>query len=65
MAFSQWMAPLLTQTLPLESVIVAWDALFSNPMRERNHNAKLEFLLDICVAMLLRARTVLFRYVSH
>ncbi|KAK7014965.1 DUF292-domain-containing protein [Favolaschia claudopus] len=57
----RWLAPLLTQTLPLPSVLVVWDALFSCPMRERDRTPKLEYLLDICTAMLIRARAALFR----
>ncbi|KAJ7285961.1 regulator of Vps4 activity in the MVB pathway-domain-containing protein [Mycena rebaudengoi] len=57
----RWLAPLLTQTLPLSSVLVVWDALFSCPMRDRNRTPKLEYLLDICTAMLIRARAALFR----
>ncbi|KAF5391263.1 hypothetical protein D9757_001983 [Collybiopsis confluens] len=56
----RWLAPLFTQTLPLPSVIVAWDALFACPMRDRQ-NFKLEFLVDISTAMLLRAKTALLR----
>jgi hypothetical protein len=63
---SRWLAPLLTQTLPLSSVYLVWDALFSCPMRERDTNAKLEHLLNICTSMLTRARAPLFRSVmSH
>lgn len=61
---SRWLAPLLTQTLPLPSVIVVWDALFACQMRDRQ-NLKLEFLVDVCTAMLLRARTALLRSASH
>ncbi|KAJ7710027.1 regulator of Vps4 activity in the MVB pathway-domain-containing protein [Mycena rosella] len=57
----RWLAPLLTQTLPLSSVLVIWDALFSCSMRERDNIPKLEYLLDICTAMLIRARAALFR----
>ncbi|KAJ6596779.1 regulator of Vps4 activity in the MVB pathway-domain-containing protein [Mycena vulgaris] len=57
----RWLAPLLTQTLPLSSVLVIWDALFSYSMRERDKTPKLEYLLDICTAMLIRARAALFR----
>ncbi|KAJ6455699.1 regulator of Vps4 activity in the MVB pathway-domain-containing protein [Mycena sanguinolenta] len=57
----RWLAPLLTQTLPLSSVLVVWDALFSCPGRERDRTPKLEYLLDICTAMLIRARAALFR----
>ncbi|KAJ7172601.1 regulator of Vps4 activity in the MVB pathway-domain-containing protein [Mycena filopes] len=57
----RWLAPLLTQTLPLPCVLVIWDALFSCPMRERDKSPKLEYLLDVCAAMLIRARAALFR----
>ncbi|KAJ7940766.1 regulator of Vps4 activity in the MVB pathway-domain-containing protein [Mycena leptocephala] len=60
----RWLAPLLTQTLPLSSVLVIWDALFSCPMRERDRTPKLEYLLDICTAMLIRARSALFRCIG-
>ncbi|KDQ60737.1 hypothetical protein JAAARDRAFT_560385 [Jaapia argillacea MUCL 33604] len=52
----RWLAPLLTHTLPLPSAIVVWDALFSCPMRSRDSNPKLEYLLDICTSMLIRAK---------
>lgn len=61
--FSRWLAPLLTQTLPLSSVILVWDALFSRPKGDRETNPKLDFLLDICTSMLIRARPALFRLV--
>ncbi|KAJ7452536.1 regulator of Vps4 activity in the MVB pathway-domain-containing protein [Mycena galericulata] len=57
----RWLAPLLTQTLPLSSVLVIWDVLFSCSMRERDKTPKLECLLDVCTAMLIRARPALFR----
>ncbi|KAJ4000088.1 regulator of Vps4 activity in the MVB pathway-domain-containing protein [Lentinula boryana] len=57
----RWLAPLLTQTLPLSAVIVVWDALFACQMRDRQ-NSKLEFLVDVCTAMLLRARVALLKY---
>ncbi|KAF9457230.1 regulator of Vps4 activity in the MVB pathway-domain-containing protein, partial [Collybia nuda] len=56
-----WLAPLLTQTLPLDSVYVVWDALFSRQPRDRDANPKLDYLLDICTAMLIHARVALFR----
>ena len=59
---SRWLAPLLAQTLPLSSVFPIWDVLFARPMRTRNVNPKLEHLVDICTALLIRARTPLFRY---
>ncbi|KAJ3987134.1 regulator of Vps4 activity in the MVB pathway-domain-containing protein [Lentinula detonsa] len=56
----RWLAPLLTQTLPLSAVIVVWDALFACQMRDRQ-NSKLEFLVDVCTAMLLRAKVALLK----
>ncbi|VDB82786.1 unnamed protein product [Peniophora sp. CBMAI 1063] len=52
----RWLAPLLTHTLPLSAVLSVWDALFSRPETTRNASPKLDFLLDVCTAMLLRAR---------
>ena len=57
---SQWLAPLLTQTLPLSAVYPVWDALFSRPPRQREQNARLDYLVDICTSMLTRARVPLF-----
>ncbi|KAF7978141.1 hypothetical protein HWV62_17464 [Athelia sp. TMB] len=57
----RWLAPLLTQTLPLSSIFLVWDALFCCPMRDRDTNAKLDHLLNICTSMLTRARAPLFR----
>ncbi|KAK7054990.1 hypothetical protein VNI00_003453 [Paramarasmius palmivorus] len=57
----RWLAPLLTYTLPYHSVIIAWDALFSCPPRQREVNHKLDLLLDICTSMLVRARVALIR----
>ncbi|KAG6911447.1 hypothetical protein DXG01_014521 [Tephrocybe rancida] len=58
---SQWLAPLLTHTLPLPSVLPVWDALFSCPMRTRDVNPKVDHLLDVCTSLLTRARAALFR----
>ncbi|KAK0210640.1 regulator of Vps4 activity in the MVB pathway-domain-containing protein [Desarmillaria ectypa] len=57
----RWLAPLLTQTLSYNSVLVAWDGIFSREARQRNASPRLEFLIDICTAMLIRARVALFR----
>ncbi|KAF9218303.1 hypothetical protein BS17DRAFT_742369, partial [Gyrodon lividus] len=56
-----WLSPLLAQTLPLSSLFPVWDVIFSRPMRTRDTNPKLEYLVDICTALLIRARTPLFR----
>lgn len=62
---SRWLAPLLTHTLPLPCVLMAWDVLLSHPLRERDTNPKLDGLLDICAGMLLKSRWSLKRYVCQ
>lgn len=57
----RWLAPLLSQTLPLTSLLPVWDVLFSYPMRTRDENHKLDALIDICTSLLIRARAPLFR----
>ncbi|KAL4068130.1 regulator of Vps4 activity in the MVB pathway-domain-containing protein [Scleroderma citrinum] len=57
----RWLATLLTQTLPLDAVFPVWDVIFACPMRTRDSNPKLDCLVDICVGLLIRARTPLFR----
>ena len=61
MGHSRWLTPLLTHTLSLPAVFTVWDALFSKPMRERDANPKLEYLVDICTSMLLCTRSTLIR----
>lgn len=60
----RWLAPLLTHTLPMPCVLMAWDVLFSCPLRERDTNPKLDGLLDICAGMLLKSRWSLKRLVN-
>lgn len=60
---SRWFAPLLAHTLPLPSVFAVWDAIFSREPRNRSANARLDYLLDVCTSMLVRARGPLFRCV--
>ena len=62
---SRWLGPLLTHTLPLPCVLMAWDVLLSHPLRERDTNPKLDGLLDICAGMLLKSRWSLKRYVCQ
>ncbi|KAF8488788.1 regulator of Vps4 activity in the MVB pathway-domain-containing protein [Gautieria morchelliformis] len=57
----RWLVPLLTRTLRFPSVLTIWDAMFSQPSRTSDHNAKLEFLVDICASMLINARVKLIR----
>ncbi|KAH8106747.1 regulator of Vps4 activity in the MVB pathway-domain-containing protein [Cristinia sonorae] len=61
----RWLTPLLTHTLPPYAVLTVWDAILSRPMRERDANPKLEFLLDVCTSMLLCARDSLTRLGRH
>lgn len=64
-ARSRWLAPLLTQTLPMASVLPIWDVLFSYSMRTRDANPKLDILVDICTSLLIRARAPLLRLVKN
>ncbi|KZT26280.1 hypothetical protein NEOLEDRAFT_1132315 [Neolentinus lepideus HHB14362 ss-1] len=57
----RWLAPLLTHTLPLAAVCAVWDALFSRPSATKSSNPKLDYLLDICTSMLIRAKIPLAR----
>ncbi|KAF8969987.1 regulator of Vps4 activity in the MVB pathway-domain-containing protein [Flammula alnicola] len=57
----RWLMPILTHTLPLSSLFLVWDVLFCQPPRERSLNPKLDYLLDICTSMLLRAKNHLYR----
>ncbi|EPQ58196.1 hypothetical protein GLOTRDRAFT_120030 [Gloeophyllum trabeum ATCC 11539] len=57
----RWLAPLLTHTLPLTAVFAVWDALFSRPQATKTSNPKLDYLLDICAGMLIRAKGPLTR----
>ncbi|KAH9934663.1 regulator of Vps4 activity in the MVB pathway-domain-containing protein [Fomitopsis serialis] len=57
----RWLIPVLTHTLPLRPLLTVWDAILSRPMRERDTNLKLEFLVDVCTGMLLRTKNVLLR----
>ncbi|KAH9945962.1 regulator of Vps4 activity in the MVB pathway-domain-containing protein [Epithele typhae] len=57
----RWLIPLLTHTLPLPAVLMIWDALFAQPMRERESLPKLEYLLDVCTSMLICARGTLLQ----
>jgi hypothetical protein len=59
---SRWFSSLLTQMMPLPSVFVVWDVMFSLPMRDRENSPKLDYLLDFCTASLIRIKPALFRY---
>ncbi|PPR02198.1 hypothetical protein CVT24_011425 [Panaeolus cyanescens] len=57
----RWILPILTHTLPMRSIFVVWDALFARPPRAKDENLKLDFLIDICAAMLIRAKRTISR----
>ncbi|KAF8797922.1 hypothetical protein BYT27DRAFT_7265063 [Phlegmacium glaucopus] len=57
----RWLMPMLTHTLPLSSVFLVWDAIFSCQARDRSSNPKLDFFLDVCASMIIRAKTALYR----
>ncbi|CAA7271804.1 unnamed protein product [Cyclocybe aegerita] len=57
----RWLMPLLAHTIPLPSLVLVWDALFSCQSRDRDTNPRLEYLLDICTSMLVRAKNHMSR----
>ncbi|KZT44038.1 hypothetical protein SISSUDRAFT_1039304 [Sistotremastrum suecicum HHB10207 ss-3] len=57
----RWLAPVLTQTLPISSILTLWDGILSKPPRTADQKPRLEFFVDICTAMLISVRTNLFR----
>ena len=62
---SRWIPTLFTHTLHISEVLPIWDALFTLPPFAHDSEAtcppQVEFLLDIGVTMLTRARVSLFR----
>jgi len=58
---SRWIAPLLTYTIPVPGILLAWDAIFARPPRERDRNYRLEFLVDVTSAMLIALRRELLQ----
>ncbi|EIW85044.1 hypothetical protein CONPUDRAFT_162339 [Coniophora puteana RWD-64-598 SS2] len=54
-----WIAGLLSQNLPFSSACAVWDVLLSKPMRRRDSSPKLDLLVDICTALLVRAKVPL------
>ncbi|KAG7092365.1 hypothetical protein E1B28_008724 [Marasmius oreades] len=51
-----WLGPLLAYTFPYEPLIIAWDAIFSCQPRQRQSNARLDMLLNVCTSLLIRVR---------
>ncbi|KAG9104498.1 hypothetical protein FRC06_001879 [Ceratobasidium sp. 370] len=58
---SRWIACLLAQDLPLTALLPAWDTLLAQAPSTPETNAKIEWLLDICVALLVGVRERLLR----
>lgn len=59
----RWVGSFLTQDFPLVDLLRIWDAILSEPAPERGGKAppKVDLLLDVCTAMLLRARRDLLK----
>ncbi|KAF9001872.1 regulator of Vps4 activity in the MVB pathway-domain-containing protein [Cyathus striatus] len=57
----EWILSLLSRTLPIDAILPIWDCIFCRPARTRDLNSKLEFLLDVCTAMLICIRDPLLR----
>jgi hypothetical protein len=58
---SRWIACLLAQDLPLTALLPTWDTLLAQAPSTPETNAKIEWLLDICVALLVGVRERLLR----
>ncbi|QRV76470.1 Rab-GTPase-TBC domain protein [Ceratobasidium sp. AG-Ba] len=57
----RWVACLLAQDLPLTALLPVWDTLLAQAPSTPETNAKIEWLLDVCVALLLGVRDRLIR----
>ncbi|KAH7311189.1 hypothetical protein B0J17DRAFT_687687 [Rhizoctonia solani] len=57
----RWVACLLAQDLPLTALLPTWDTLFAQNPSTPETNPKIEFLINICVALLLGVRDKLIR----
>ncbi|KAJ1310832.1 hypothetical protein OPQ81_009350 [Rhizoctonia solani] len=49
----RWVACLLAQDLPLTALLPTWDTLFAQDPSTPETNPKIEFLINVCVALLL------------
>lgn len=56
---------MMTRTLPFSDVVVVWDAVMSQPALDRNFNPRLEHLVDISAAILVRARGRIMQSVAQ
>ncbi|KAG8770225.1 hypothetical protein FRC12_004431 [Ceratobasidium sp. 428] len=57
----RWIACLLAQDLPLTALLPVWDTLLAQAPSTPETNAKIEWLLDICVGLLVGVRERLIR----
>ncbi|CAE6346562.1 unnamed protein product [Rhizoctonia solani] len=57
----RWVACLLAQDLPLAALLPTWDTLFSQDPSTPETNPKIEFIINLCVALLLGVRDKLIR----
>ncbi|KDN46047.1 hypothetical protein RSAG8_04554, partial [Rhizoctonia solani AG-8 WAC10335] len=57
----RWIACLLAQDLPLTALLPTWDTLFAQDPSTPETNPKIEFLINVCVALLLGVRDKLVR----
>ncbi|XP_006458445.1 hypothetical protein AGABI2DRAFT_115479 [Agaricus bisporus var. bisporus H97] len=58
---SRWLSSLLTHTLPLSAINPVWDVILSQPGRERGKHPRLESLCEICTAMVIAMKPLLFK----
>ncbi|KAL0573269.1 hypothetical protein V5O48_008676 [Marasmius crinis-equi] len=56
-----WLGPLLAATIPYTSLVMVWDTIFSCQSREKEDNARLDMLLDVCTSMLVRSKGAILR----
>jgi hypothetical protein len=53
---------MLTHTLPLSAIYPVWDVVLSRPARERGKHPRLESLIELCTAMLIAVKPLIFKY---
>ncbi|KAF9448344.1 hypothetical protein P691DRAFT_729792 [Macrolepiota fuliginosa MF-IS2] len=57
----RWLSSLLTHTLPLMAIYPLWDIVLSHPGRERGKHPRLDSLIEVCTAMLIGAKPLIFK----
>jgi len=58
--YRRWLSSILTHTLPLSAVYPVWDIILSCPGRERGKHPRLDSLVEICTAMVIAAKPLIF-----